>query len=828
MKCIVQRHTFRRALIGWLVACLCIFNFVPPQVQARTSAQLDPDTLISLKRLGLQDQTMRGPFSSSYLEFGLPLDWAISGPGELQLDVDALLLGGDSNTTGSNDPITATTIETATKPSSKATALPTEPAAALSTINERSTALLTIKINDVLVGNVPLERYGRRTISLPIPPEAWTTQREDGLHFIYIELSDYPRCDKDAQVVLYVRDTSQLIVPHTAAPLQPSLRQLPLPFYQRALNPDTAMLVVPDRPTADELQAAMTVAAGFGRMSGGNLGLTLTTNSDLKTTGPMTTHLIYVGKADSFGNDLSNVKWPHAPEGSGFTDVDPQDGLLQMLPSPWNPSQALLWVSSATDLGLMKAARALSSGTVRALSDPNVSIVSQVRPPTTTNNVPLDWTLAELGYDTQTFAGTGSRFTSFQFHLPDGYRVKSDAFFEIDFVHSALLEYASSGLVLTLNDEYIGSARFDDASTVLSSERIPLPTSAFRSGKNTLGVQIDLAPRSACGNTARLWASVRPESHLHVPIEPAQPTAADLRPNLTRFPKPFNTQPDLSRLGLVVAPGDAMGWRAAAQVAFQLGRDSAAQALDLSLSFADNVPEAMRSAKHLVVIGRPSQLALIEMMADALPAPFSPGSDVADDASNIEYRVPANADVGYLELLSSPWNGERTVLAVLGNNDKGLEQATRALIISKMRGQLTGNLAIINNDKVYAEEVDVRAAPMLPTATPEPTPAPTAASSAPAIPTWLLPVAAISIGLLFILLSVAAYWWARRRLRRRQPSIVPVDEAAPPAVPLAISPPPAIRRNRAVELTPFPLQDEDDPPDDDVQSSPPSPSSSPS
>lgn len=819
MNCIAQRHTFRFALVGWIVACLCISCAIPMRVHARVPArapaQFDPDSIIALKGLGLKDQTMRGPFSSAYLEFGLPLDWAISGPGELQLDIDALLLGGDNDTTGSNDPITATTIETPTKPSSKATALPVAPAApaALSPINERSTALLTIKINDMLIGEVPLERYGRRAISLPIPPEAWALQRDDGLHFVYIELSDFPRCDKDAQVVLYVRDTSQLIIPHTSVPLQPSLRQLPLPFYQRAIHPDTAMLVVPDRPTADELQAAMTVAAGFGRMSGGNLGLTLTTSSELKATGPMTTHLIYVGKADSFGNDLAKVPWTHAPQSGGFADVDPQDGLLQMLPSPWNPSQALLWVSSATDLGLMKAARALSSGTVRALSDPNVSIVSQVRPPTTTNNVPLDWTLAELGYDTQTFAGTGSRFTSFQFHLPDGFRVKSDAFFEIDFVHSALLEYASSGLVLTLNDEYIGSARFDDASTILSSERIPLPTSAFRSGKNTLGVQIDLAPRSACGNTARLWASVRPESHLHVPIEPAQPTAADLRPNLTRFPKPFNTQPDLSRLALVVAPGDVMGWRAAAQVAFQLGQDSAAQALDLSLSFADNVPEAMRSAKHLVVIGRPSQLALIEMMAEALPAPFTPGSDVAADSSNIEYRVPANADVGYLELLSSPWNPERTVLAVLGNNDKGLAQAARALTVSKLRSQLTGNLAIVNNDKVYAEEVDVRAAPMLPTATPEPTPAPSAASSAPAIPIWLLPVAAISIGLLFILLSVAAYWWARRRIRRRHPSVDLEDETAPPAAPLAIAPPqPPIRRNRAVELNPFLPQDEDDPP----------------
>jgi len=56
---------------------------------------------------------------------------------------------------------------------------------------------------------------------------------------------------------------------------------LPKPLFQNSFLPESATIVVPDQPTSGDLQAALAVAAGFGRMTDNKLGLTLTPLSKL-------------------------------------------------------------------------------------------------------------------------------------------------------------------------------------------------------------------------------------------------------------------------------------------------------------------------------------------------------------------------------------------------------------------------------------------------------------------------------------------------------------------------------------------------------------------
>ena len=747
-------HTTRLNILarGILICLLLSTGLAAVRSQPSVAQTPSPDpTILSLGQLGIKEQTLRGPFDAAYLEFGLPENWQIDAPGELQLDIDTLLLGNnvDPNLNASSE-LTPTTS------------------------GARSTGLLSIKINDVSVGNLPLGGYGPQTLSVSIPISAFVSARSDGIQFIYIELTDYPRCDKDEQVVLFLRTTSHLRVAHSVIPLQPNIRRLPRPFYQRSIQPDIAALVVPDQPSADELQAALNVAAGFGRMTAGNLGLTLTTPSLLQRAGPVTSNLILVGKAGTFtgllGKQFNKVAWPIPPHEQGFdnADIAPDDGVLQMVSSPWDDSRALLWVGSETDAGLLKAARALSSGSVRALTTPNVAVVSGTRPPTDTAELSTDFDLSDLGYDSQEFAGPGVRYSNFQFYVPENVRAKSDAYFEVNYLHSALLNYASSGLIVTLNGEYIGSARFSDSSTQLSKERIALPANSIRTGKNDLGVQVDLAPRNQCGNSLRLWAALRRESRVHLPLAPLPAGGDGARPNLSRYPKPFNTQPDLSHLAFVVAPGDVAGWQAAARLAFQLGQNSAQQPLDIVLLYGDSADEQRRNERNLIIVGRPTLLPLLEMLTDVLPAPFAPGSDVATQPAEVEYRVPNDADVGYVQVLASPWNEGRVIMTVLGNSEAGLQQAVNALTLPKLRSQLTGNLAVLNNDQVYAEDIRTKTRQAIATPTAAPNPA-ESADNKPGTPAWLLPTIAISVGSLFILISLLGFAWAyRQRTRKRK------------------------------------------------------------
>ena len=72
----------------------------------------------------------------------------------------------------------------------------------------------------------------------------------------------------------------------------------------------------------------------------------------------------------------------------------------------------------------------------------------------------------------------------------------------------------------------------------------------------------------------------------------------------------------------------------------------------------------------------------------SLPAPFAPSSDIAvERGMRVTYRLPEGTDLGYVQLLSSPWNSARTILAVMGSSDKGLTWAGNAITDPRWRSR---------------------------------------------------------------------------------------------------------------------------------------------
>jgi hypothetical protein len=123
------------------------------------------------------------------------------------------------------------------------------------------------------------------------------------------------------------------------------------------------------------------------------------------------------------------------------------------------------------------------------------------------------------------------------------------------------------------------------------------------------------------------------------------------------------------------------------------------------------------------------------------------------------YRVPPDASVAYLQMVAAPWNPERVVVAALGSDDSGIEQATTMLIDPRQRARLTGTLAIVdpqqrvtlgNGRAVLTGSAPTPVATVTPVAvqptqptlqTVQPTPAP--ARNASSGNSWLVPVVII-------------------------------------------------------------------------------------
>jgi len=108
------------------------------------------------------------------------------------------------------------------------------------------------------------------------------------------------------------------------------------------------------------------------------------------------------------------------------------------------------------------------------------------------------------------------------FNIPPGQVVGSDAYFELSYGHSSLLNYSRSGIVVLLNGAPIGSVAFSATTATIASNsaKFALPPAIAHTGRNTIEVRVNLIPQDVCtqpnlnGNYANIWSG----STLHLPF----------------------------------------------------------------------------------------------------------------------------------------------------------------------------------------------------------------------------------------------------------------------------------------------------------------------
>jgi len=354
--------------------------------------------------------------------------------------------------------------------------------------------------------------------------------------------------------------------------------------------------------------------------------------------------------------------------------------------------------------------------------------------------------------------------------------VAPDAYFELVYGHSALLNYNRSSILVSLNNRPIGSVRMSDqtAANPTNHVRFPIPSSAVLPGKNVLLVDTLSLPIDDCTPPGAdvLWINLWSQSTLHLPQDVALVNPISTQ-DLASYPAPFVYDAQLSTTAFVFAHDDLGSWDSAVHIAEYLGFQASGSLTELSVFYGDNVPAADRAKDDLIIIGRPSQIPLVGEMNKSLPAPFAGNSDIAADNSfQVTYRIPSNSPLGYLETLTSPWNPDRTVLAVLGNEAQGVVWAAASLINPTLRSKLGGNFAEVNASQVITTDTraisttgsDSSQTGSAPSAPPSDTNTPAQPVSRPI---WLLPVLILTILLAALILGmVLAKSMARGRDRK--------------------------------------------------------------
>lgn len=697
--------------------------------------QLSNPNVVTFAQLRQGEIQLNGPYDSTSFSFAAPANWSLQAGASLDL-----LIGVSFNTNvAANGQGQAVMVGGGT---------------------------LTVLLNNVVLSTVQLNQLGELDQKIAIPQNAFNATRSDSRMVLRFVLDSGSSCSINGiHTVVFLHPTSFLTLPHTSVAPSTSLLNFPRPIYQNSFTPDRVLIVIPDQPTSSELQAALTTGAGLSKLSFNRIILDMITLSNFKTDYSQDNHLVFVGKAGSLPQ-LSQLQLPEPVANGQFQlPSDAQDdGLVEMIDSPWSSgSEVILVISGNTDQGVVKAAQAVTSGILRTNRSENLSIIDQVSLIPVSSPQPVDQSLADLGYQGRSFQTRGGDSDEYVFNVPAGMTIGSDAYFELVYGHSALIDYNSSQIVVLVNDQPIGSVRMSDAtaSNPVNQMKFTIPSSVIIPGKNRITVQVNLVPLSDCTppNVQGLWVNIWPQSMLHIPLLTVS-VSPNAPQNLSAYPAPFIYDPVLGTTAFVLEKNDLESWRNALQIAAFLGSQSSGPLVQLSAFYGDQTASSDLSKYNLLVMGRASQLPIVSELNKDLPAPFSVGSDVANESNNfqVDYRIPPDSPMGYIETILSPWNSNNVVLAMLGNTTQGVSWAASALINPTLRSRLAGNFAVINNQQILTsnarfESVDIGA--VNPTKAPpgisQPQTAPTAQTDV-SRPLWILPIFIVILILIVVVI----------------------------------------------------------------------------
>ena len=702
-----------------------------PTATPQPLPSIPPENVLTLEQLGKAEQTLQGPYDSRTLTFSLPSSWQLA-PG---VQFDMMFAISFSNLSGAG----------------------TNP-------GQLYGGTLTVSFNGATLSVMQIDRVGEQTLHFNIPDKALVSRRTDGRYDLNFSLDTGLNCDINHQVTMILHNSSRMILPHTIVPPNTDLARFPQPFSMDPAWADSALLVVPDQPTAAELQSVLTIGASLKNLTSTAFTFDMITESRLTPELEAANHLILVGKAASLGTvSQLTLPAPITENGVSLPGSNADDGVIEMVASPWNKDKVVLLVSGANDTGVTKASQALSTGQIRPAELSNLAIISSVDPQPIPQAVPIDQTLADLGYDltatTDRLGRPGTASSVFYFYTATGVVAGPDASFTLEFSHSSLLNFARSGLMVLLNDQPIGSFRFtEESAQTRTSIKFQIPAPALLPGRNRLEVRTDLFPTDNCTSPqlAGLWVTLWPESLLHLPTI-SIPAGGVSQYDLSLYPVPFAQHPTLGNTAFILPKDHLAAWQTALAIASDMGDRLNGQLITVKAYYVDDIPETVKSEDHLVIVGRPNTMPIVSELHDQLPGPFDTGSEIAIEKNvQVAYRLGSNAKVGYLELLASPWNKERIIMAVLGNSDEGLVQAGGAITTTAQRSRLAGDFAIITGGQITVTDTRIRTSTTVDTTTQKSQSQPEQAIDLTPYQAnqskWILPVLFGSLGLMLVIL----------------------------------------------------------------------------
>ena len=711
--------------------------------------------VITFQDLGFEDFVMFGPFSTDTFEFGVPSNWKFTQSGQLVLKLRPQFVGSDV-------PL-------------------------LSTASDGFVAMLRVFYNDHRVYEVGLNPSQDQEVTIPLPLEVLNSPQSDGRNKIEFSFLSELSCDYDILASLVIEKSSFVSLPYEIMPPELDLRNFPRPMYQRgSIVNDSVGLVMPDDPSDEELEAVMAVSAAMGSLTRSNLPLDVFTFSELSQEVAGRHHLIIVGTSARV-NALVQTGFDLPVSGSsisasGFTQ---DDGVLDLSYSPWDGSKAVLYVGGETDAGVLKASQALGTSSLFVFDDPTITMIDEVDPFAGESSFAITRTLKDLGYSSSVrsgpnyVSGVGTRFLNYDLYVSPSQINAADGTFFVEYTHSGVMQLGISAMTVQFNNFPVGSQPLtEETAAGNAAVSFPIPNEYLHIGTNRLTIKVDMVPETQChiDVSSNLWFAVDDSSLIHLPA--ADPSAIEGNRvfDLQAFPESVVQDATLGGLLLVVPDSDPEAWKAASKLAGLIGDVSRSPIFMPNVVKASNLTEDMLNNKDAVLVGLPNNLPLVGTLNDYSSVKFDTTTNQAMmEGFRVLYRTPLDANLGYIQLIVSPWNPNRMVVSILGNSDFGLMTAVNALTTPDIRKNVIGNVSLTTENAAISADTRIgqSTSDLLPTVQPTilvetPTPSEPLPTNIPdgspfELPNWLFPVLFVNLGLILVIVVAVLIVSSRKR-----------------------------------------------------------------
>jgi len=572
--------------------------------------------------------------------------------------------------------------------------------------------------NGVRVGSVLLDpsNVDQGSLQLTIPATALVAGYNSLTLQFYMGISDNFCDDFDNPAVwAVVHNTTSFELAYSPQPASLDLHGLPGFLIDPSLiRKNTVTLVLPNQPTAAELNAATLVSAKLGQMADWRtLDVKALPLEQFKAQSPAG-NVIFIGTAQHLAAQTATLLPSFTGTGDSLQlkDLNSQaiaadSGVLWLQASPSDPTASWLTVTGATDAALQKAASAFATTSAfDRLSGPLGVILNTPSVAATANASPgLTYSLADLGYADIVATGMRQQTSYINFPVQLAFNSQGEATFKLIFSHSTQLNPDRSSLDVLVNSVPVTSIGLNSQNAQNAEADIQIPLRLFKLGSNTItlngNIQVNQSTEQStlyCTDKyySDSWLTVDSDSTLSFPAGTGQKTAS-----LTGYPTLYLGSASLANLAFVVP--DSTDWATAAtvlQVANRLGRTAVGDQLASAVIPASQEASSTAQRPYEIVVGLPAQNPVIMQLNDLLPQPFEADKVTPKPLSGVVSISPASGSLGYIESLFTKDGQYRLVLTA--TSDEGLGWIANVLNTPSLYKDFDGNLAVLSSSTEVA------------------------------------------------------------------------------------------------------------------------------